>query len=457
MSDYSSQDYENEVRATLRGNNQEAELFDKELKLYLSQVTSVMNNIEQLEILRQRVNILIEKLYDETVKWEKKQTDTNLELVANTEFEGKYFNQLHQILIKNTIKAINSSREYRAPFFAERLMIAVMNPDILVITPEYAGNPHVERPITVLISMDQVAGTLHEYFAAIIEAKLFIGKNPGALNNIGVLTRNDPAVGAKVFEEKYWGVDEENNRIFRYRRHRKRKFIQVDFGQTGKKGKKRTASEKRLLADIASERNSTEAGGEDITEAYRGKYHNTLLARAKFFAHPAPFWELLDKGSMGHGMGDIIPQVATNFVGTSQTQIQTRANIIYKNIIKNIETRWSKEYDTLNKQISRAQKLEQEILTFIARTQTETVKILIEFRGNPAALANKQKEITSLFEGRFKQMGVPESEIGANIESATTQLRTGKILGSGRIAYKTPGGEYKRFRTIELARRLLGK
>jgi len=274
--------------------------------------------------------------------------------------------------------------------------------------------------------MDEMAGTKSEYMSAILGAKIAIGKNPGALYGVGALTRNNPDVGAKVFEEKYWGVDEENNRIFRYRRHRKRKFIQVDFGQTGKKSKKTTRAEKQLLADIAADKNATEAGGEDITSVYRGKYHNTLLERAKLFTHPAPFWEFLDKGSSGGG--DTIPQAGTDFVGKAKKAIYVKANLEYNKVRDTLMKKWSKEFDDLLVQRTKAEKLLDEITIFIERTQSKSMQALIQFRENPAELIQKQTYIASVLTQKLIQIsGVNPSAVASEIQRVAAKVASGNV------------------------------
>lgn len=403
-------------------NDANAKSFNDQLNAYLAQINTITTNMAGLESLRTRVATLIEQINKEIETWNSKVTDQNLNAVAFTQFIAEWFDSLHQILIEKTISALNSSREFRAPFFATRLLEIVMNEGILDLTMDFATSSTIQNSIMVFINMDSMAGDIKEYLLACVMAKDRI-KNEGAINPVGALTRNNPDVGARVFEEKYYGVDEENNRVFRYRRRKKRKFIQVEFNL---KGKKRTASEKRLLADIAAEKNKTEAGGEDITAAYRGKYHNTLLERAKLFTHPAPFWSILENGSVGGG--DVIPQARTNFVAKSKKAIQVKGNLEYNKIRKKLETKWGKEFDDLVTQRTRAESLFDEINVFIERTQSKAMQALIQFRENPAELIQKQTYISSVIAQKLLQTGkVNPSAVAEEIHRVAAKVVSGNV------------------------------
>lgn len=442
-------------REGLVGKDIDVKSFNDQLNAYLAQINTIITNMAELEVLRLKVATLIEQINKEIETWNKKVTDQNLNAVAFTQFMSENFENLHRILIEKTLIALNSSREYKAPFFATRLMEVVSNDNILDLYMDFAISSTIKNPIKVAIYMDKMAGTKSEYLSAILGAKIAIGKNPGALYGVGKLTENSPKMGAKVFEEKYWGVDEENNRIFRYRRHRKRKFIQVEFGQTGKKSTKATRAEKQLLVDIAAEKNATESGGEDITSVYRGKYHNTLLERAKLFTHPAPFWEFLDKGSSGGG--DTIPQAGTDFVGKSEKAIYVKANLEYNKIRDALMKRWGSEFDNLVIQRTKAEKLFAEIDMFIKRTQSRSMQALIQFRENPAELIQKQIFIGSNITQKLITFGrINPSAIAGEINKVSHAMSTGGIVlkSGGRL---TVGGQRIRFTKILKDFQRLGK
>ena len=232
------------------------------------------------------------------------------------------------ILYRNIEAAAKINTEYNHPFFLKRLRIVADNPDLIHITK----TPYTSYPV-VKIRMNEVAGSLEDYANGVKKARERFG------------VREFHGKTNWFWEEKYYGQ----------------------------------AREARALPQI---REKPSKNLQDKRQELINKYWETLQFRMDSVGKIAPFWELLDQGSMPMSSdrgGRPYPEgVRTGFIQDSIREIELwvagrrdyrdydyedevlNSDIIKENI-RNTEvmlSRYEKELENINNLLDEAELME---------------------------------------------------------------------------------------------------
>jgi len=311
--------------------------------------------------------------------------------------QGLYI-QASDILMKSIEAAVQVNEEYNHPFFLSRLKQVVYNPDTIRITKAEYGR------ITVEIRMNEVAGSLEDYAQGVKKAREHFG------------VREPHSKTSWFWEEKYYGQ----------------------------------AREARPLPQI---RNKPRKSLEDKREALINKYWETMQFRMDSVGKIAPFWELLDQGSIPMSSdrgGTPYPQgVRTGFI---QTAIWKIKDWIFGRKERMVEYKYDENVP------------EREIIQEnIINTEYE----LKRYENEQEKLSKLLEDIqlveidTEIYDDISKRIDNNIDRVDKNkLNSLEIALRTGnfaniRVTKEGRVELTRPGG--KRYRVgIRRAARILG-
>lgn len=176
------------------------------------------------------------------------------------------------ILWKFAENALTASEEFDLPIFRNRLESAIFNPKTIELLL-------VGERLEVFVNLDQTAGTLDDYANAIKATREIIRqKNKGRYIK-------DPQVASQIWKEKFYG----------------------------------SAREGRNITPLTTNRKNR-------TSIYRQQYRWTINMRVAHFQSLAPFWRILDHGTVFLGSswgGTEYPAIKpTNFVGKAVAEIR---------------------------------------------------------------------------------------------------------------------------------------
>jgi hypothetical protein len=399
----------------------------------------VFTSREALEDLMMRMDGEERKLIDQYHELQAKAGE--VKPAAFSRFMEQYYPSLQSILIKNTEKALETSREFSYAPFAERLILAVSEPAVLEITADLVST--TESPeIIVNINMNAVAGTIEQYAAAIKSVR---DEGMGG----AFIKSGAPEVGSKVFYEKYYMVDREGGKVTRTYKGKTRLNESFD-----KKGK-------RIGKSVRSYKTEHSASGPtDITEKYKGKYSALVAARLSSMGAIAPFWSLLDLGNANVKMASDeggstkrLSQRPTNFVNNSKAQIQEKGSINFRSLHKEMKKQFDSELESINANITKLEDLGTRIYKYLYEFDTKVSTLFREFKGDPEALAGGAQFFANDIQSRYAGMGKPITVPGFDEAVARTMERmiAGEIPNAARV---TISG-YGRFRTTDMMERFL--
>lgn len=196
-----------------------------------------------------------------------------------------------RILLREGLNACATTHEFNIPPFRERLKRALSHPKALTLRTE-------GQVLVITNNLNQVAGTLRQYGNAISLArkaqfqKANITRNkkgkpsvrPGVKRKHGI---EDPVIASRMWAEKFYGAGRENKAIPPLNANRK-----------------------------------------DRTAIYKRQYAQTIATRIKSFGSLAPFWEIIDKGTVNINLssdrgGTPYPAYdKTEFVQKTKNEIQ---------------------------------------------------------------------------------------------------------------------------------------
>jgi hypothetical protein len=393
---------------------------------------AALTSREALLSLAEKIGMQIEKLQDQYVKKSAKAGE--VKPAAFAQFMEKYYASLQSILIKNTEKALETSREFSYAPFAERLILAVSEPAVLEITTDLVSTE--ENPsIIVNINMDAVAGTIEQYAAAIKSVR---DEGMGG----AFIKSGAPEVGSKVFYEKYYMVDREGGKVTRTYKGKRR--IDRVYDKNGKYIKKSRATRNYKTEHSAS-------GPTDITEKYKGKYTAMVAARLSAMGSIAPFWSLLEYGNANVKMASSeggstkrLTQRPTNFVSNSKKQAQEQGSINFRSVYKEMKKQFDSELESISDLIVKLQELLVRIDKYIMEFDSKAALLFREFKGDPEALANGAQFFANDIQSRYAGMGKPITKPG--FQEAMTRTIENMASGRAPLNMRPTLPDYGRFR-----------
>jgi len=305
-----------------------------------------------------------------------------------------------KILMKHIEKAVKTNKEYDHPFFLRRLKIVVNNPDLIYITK--LSKDHFSK---VEIRMNEVAGSLEEYAQGIIKAREHFK------------VRDFHMKSDWFWEEKYYGQAREGRPLPETReKHRKSWNLQ------------------------------------DKREGLINRYWETMQHRMDSVGRVAPFWELLDQGS--------IP-MSSDRGGTPYPKGERTSFV--RNAIWEIED-WINGKKHYTEQTYDEEVYERDIIQGnISNTEFE----LKRYEKEQEKLSKLLEEVqlveidTEIYDDISKRIDNNIDRVDKNkLNSLEIALRTGnfaniRVTKEGRVELTRPGG--KRYRVgIRRAARILG-
>ena len=314
------------------------------------------------------------------------------------EMNQNLYIQASDILMKTIEAAVQVNEEYNHPFFLNRLRQVAYNPDTIRITKYEYGRTVVE------IRMNEVAGSLEDYAQGVKKAREHFG------------VREPHGKTSWFWEEKYYGQ----------------------------------AREARPLPQI---RNKPRKSLQDKREALINKYWETMQFRMDSVGKIAPFWELLDQGSIPMSSdrgGRPYPEGRkTDFIANAIWLIE---DWIYGRKGRNVEYRYDENVP------------EREI---IQENITNTENELKRYENEQEKLSKLLEDIqlveidTEIYDDISKRIDDNVDRVDKNkLNSLEIALRTGnfaniRVTKEGRVELTRPGG--KRYRvSIRRALRILG-
>jgi len=262
----------------------------------LTQLSKLEEDVESttlvstLEMLYKKAASIRADIIDEILRvqnWKNDLLKLNLDFAAASKaVEIVRDRKVHQnILEKNIYIAVQTNAEFAQQMYLDRLIGVAQLEDLYNMFPLEQGG------VEVSLNMNAVAGNLDEYARAVTLVRTEIQRESTKAKPRAFAGRlADAGLRSHFWAEKFYGV----------------------------------AVEGRVI--------KTSHGKErpDKTEAYRKKYFDTIKRRLAACSHPAPFWELLDKGSIKMSSdigGKPYPiNVATNFVYNTVIELESHVN-----------------------------------------------------------------------------------------------------------------------------------
>jgi hypothetical protein len=304
----------------------------------------------------------------------------------------------NQILIKNIQIALKMNREFNDTVFSTGLMKAAIDPNSVRIFSEGPGVFHVD------VNFNQTAGSIVNYASAVkvvrdmLASKKYEKSGPGR-----PFTMSKPEVASMFWEKMFYGSAREGRKVGRRKFNRKTK--------------------KYFERDVTNE---------DVE-----KYWWTILQRLELSGKPAPYWEILDKGSsVMDGGGKPYPRsVAMNFTGKTVMEVQALLEYTYR-----------EQHDILTKQIFNLQFQ----LTLLRRDLEEVNKMILRLQ-DPEITVDESSSASEFYRriiSRTERTGIQVSQ--EKLQEAMEAIRSGNIEGlnitsEGRIELTAPGSS-RRFR-----------
>ena len=225
-----------------------------------------------------------------------------------------------QVLTEEVDRALSINTEFDIPSYAGRLLEAVLSPDAFLIDVGVG-----DKVIDIDNNMDQVAGRIEEWGNAIKSARSK-HDDPSYPRILGDHYPS-PAMASHFWAEKYYG--------------------------TAREGKAVTRTYKK-------DGNGHKAGETvDLSAKYSAKYWETMQNRLNACSSLAPFWEIVDQGTISAkrglgGSGKAYPQnQPTNFVKHIQDRLKSIYNPLYVEAHNNLVDLMDKFETTIESNIAK--------------------------------------------------------------------------------------------------------
>lgn len=210
----------------------------------------------------------------------------------------------NRVLVESLELALTLNKEFNDPFFKDGLLLACNDPKSIQLFYSRDGN------VQVFINLDETAGTINDYAGAVKAVRKAIAETPNK-NGRPKAPMTSGAVASHFWAEKFYGPAREGKSVSRRKWSTKRKRYYTH----------------------------------DVTAEQVAKYWNTMKARMALFGKPAPYWEIIDKGSMimsGDKGGEAYPaNPPTHFVENAQNRIKQL-----------FERKYFQQFDIIQKEIN---------------------------------------------------------------------------------------------------------
>lgn len=209
------------------------------------------------------------------------------------------------ILRKHLDTALEINEEFNYPPFLEGLDEVINNPNLYNIVPEFGTGK-----AKITLRMNEVAGDLNEYAEAVEAARIImqIGIMP---TERGSATRRQADAGGAT-ASTFW---------------RDKIYLPARGG--------------------GSDSISREGTKKDVSSRYADAYDVTIFNRIMSFTHPAPYWEIIDQGSIpfSDDVGGVPYPLnhRTNFVLKARLEMGRK----YKDIVVQTHNKIKKDSDKL--------------------------------------------------------------------------------------------------------------
>ena len=296
----------------------------------------------------------------------------------------------HEILWSEIQVAIKVNREFDDEFFRTRLFAAAFHPDTIKIDILSGGN------FFVGINLNEVAGSLRDYARGIERTRADLG-----IADFHELTNH-------FWQEKLYGPAREG------------KLVKARKQKEGSKRKAKSSAQR--------------------TKEAIGKYWKTMQMRMENSGKIAPFWEILDKGTvdlLSNKGGDAYP---TNF----PTNFTTKTILKIEELLSSSGGKGKKDVENININIDNIRTLIASYLEILERI----TKLLKEL--NEESIIKKALERIKSYEERAD----PE-----RLEEVIRAVQAGdlsnlNITSEGRVEVTAPAGIRTRISLVLVSRTL---
>lgn len=243
-------------------------------------------------------------------------------------------NKAIKILWKNIKEAVKKNTEFNNDFFLKGLRKACLDPRTVTIVPLARGSD-----IKVQINLKETAGTVNDWEKAVKKVRETFNRLV-SIKNLPQDERGKELARRDWFwKEKFYLPAREGKNISR------------------RKKNKNTGQEEKI----------------DVTARQIRKYWNTMHARLEASGKLAPYWQIIDQGSVAmKGSGTAYPEATnTNFVANSIQEIKSLYGKLYgekRQVIQTEIDRLRKDKKEVVDELNAVKKSIKEYQTMIVRT-----------------------------------------------------------------------------------------
>lgn len=372
---------------------------NSKLQAVLDSSKSVVTKLVQVESIQEQIKRNIEQL---DVELEFAKTRLNSEEILRSAIAiASGLSQ--EILKRNMLEAISINQEFDFSPYRERFLSVAENPNIISIV-------QTGTEFFVDIRMDEVAGSIHQYAEAIKKVREILQSQKR------VQVSAPEYLKSHFWREKFYGPAREGKKVKR----------------------RRFNKESKTYEEI------------DITDQQIEKYWNTINMRMQHFGSLAPFWEIIDKGT-------VVMKGAMGSSGGTPYPTNSSTNFVDKTI--NEITRDVREFEA-----EKYEQLEQNVRR-IRAIISEHLDVLAEFRGIITALENieaieefppenENDYVLDTLERLEPKIKYANPEKVANLLNAIRDrdLSSLNITAEKRIELTAPGGPRVRLGITQLVR-----
>jgi hypothetical protein len=303
--------------------------------------------------------------------------------------------EARQFLITAATDALQRVPEFNHPIYSVDLLNACSDNRSITISL-------AENKVVVTINLNETAGNIEEYAAAVAAARKVLDANKAESNKFGGKNITSGKLASKMWFEKIYSVD------------------RLGKSNVPRKRYNRSTKEYEII---------------NVADKYQGKYLETMALRKSYYmsGHPAPWWYLLEHGNTKVAAfkergGTAKPSNAGQyFVRTAKTNIE---NFLYGKI--QIET--SEIRQSCERKIAKRQ-------TFITTLQEKLDVLQKELENTDAFVATKT-ELTRYLE----EKGLEHLTTDRKFEQAIQEIY--QFKGSVRHGFRFASGERHRLVTV---------
>lgn len=363
---------------------------------------NILKVIPKVERIRERIEKIYLKLREALTTLE---ADKDMAASQDAIMEAR--DSANNILTDEMLKAVALNSEFNDPLFVDKLMVATMTPGVVDLIPE-------GKTLFVDIKLDEVAGTLEDYAQGIekVRSELAANASPGFKHGNGKKPVTPANMASYFWQEKL--------------------YLPARAGQpvTRRKYNQKTKEYENV----------------DVAEEQIRKYWDTMKKRIQYSGKLAPFWEIIDKGTVAfeavtQGAGTEFPTNAeTDFTGKTVTRLQKLYKETYNDSIEIIERDIS---DLRNRILELGTVLDEanSIIEKLEETNIDIAELLFEQLGERLEYADREKvdkliedlragrweSIRTTSEDRIELTGPKGRREGKRVRISMGQLRSASI------------------------------